>query len=124
MRLLIAVLIVASTVGFAQEGGPLTESDGAEFELALASLYRNISESENESTEVTSNRAIVLTQRALNGYLRFQGASILPEGLSDVTVVIEQNGRVTSTGTVNLDEIDDFEAGPKAKLQLMSGSHP
>jgi len=124
MRLLIAVLVVVSTVGFAQEDGPLTESDGADFESALASLYRNISESENESNGVNANRAIVLTQRALNGYLRFQGASILPEGLSDVTVVIQGNGRVTGTGTVNLDEIDDVDAGSSGMLQFLSGSLP
>ena len=47
MRLLIALLVVASTVGLAQEDGPLTEADGADFESALASLYRHVSESDN-----------------------------------------------------------------------------
>ncbi len=124
MRLLIALLVVASTVGLAQEDGPLTEADGADFESALASLYRHVSESDNESTGLTTNRAIVLTQRALNGYLRFQGVSILPEGLSDVTVEIQEGGLVTAFGTVNLDEIDEFDAGPTGMLQFLSGSLP
>ena len=124
MRLLIALLVVVSTVGLAQEDGPLTEADGADFESALASLYRHVSESDNESTGLTTNRAIVLTQRALNGYLRFQGLSILPEGLSDVTVEIQEGGLVTAFGTVNLDEIDEFDAGPTGMLQFLSGSLP
>ena len=118
MRLLIAVLFVGFTVVFAQEDGPLTEADGANFESALASLYRNISGSDTEPTGLTSNRTIVLTERAVNGYLRFQGASILPEGLSDVTVEIEEGGRVTGTGILNLDEIDDF----LRKSTIFSGS--
>jgi len=124
MRLLIAVLFVGFTVVFAQEDGPLTEADGANFESALASLYRNISGSDTEPTGLTSNRTIVLTERAVNGYLRFQGASILPEGLSDVTVEIEEGGRVTGTGILNLDEIDDFDAGPTGMLQFLSGALP
>lgn len=124
MRLLIAVLFVGSAVLSAQESGPLTEADGANFESALASLYRNISESDNERNGLNSNRAIVLTQRALNGYLRFQGTSMLPEGLSDVTVEIQEGGRLTGTGTLNLDELDDFDAGATGMLQFLSGSLP
>lgn len=124
MGLIIALLFVGSNIVFTQESGPLTEEDGADFELALGSLYRNISESNNQSAGLNSNRPIVLMQRALNGYLRFQGASMLPEGLSDVTVEIHEGGRLTGTGTLNLDEIDDFDTGTTGMLQFLSGSLP
>ena len=124
MRLLIVVIFVGCTVLFAQDTGTLTEADGADFESALNALYRNISDSDNQTTGLSPSSAVVLTQRALNGYLRFQGTTILPEGLSDVTIEIQSDGRLTGTGTLDLDQIEDFDAGSVGMLQFLSGSLP
>ena len=124
MRLLIPLFLILATSVSSQQNEAVTEADGVDFEQAIAALRSNISDSSDPLTEVSQKGTVEFTQRSLNGYLRFQGNSFLPSGLSDVTVEIQQDGRLRGTGVLDLDEMDDFADGSSGVLQLLSGSLP
>ena len=124
MRLLIPLFLILATSVSSQQNEAVTEADGVDFEQAIAALRSNISDSSDPLTEVSQKGTVEFTQRSLNGYLRFQGNSFLPSGLSDVTVEIQQDGRLRGTGVLDLDEMDDFADASSGVLQLLSGSLP
>jgi len=121
--LIVLVLIFPVSVGTGQSE-ELTPADGADFEQALATLNQNISDLSNQSGGANSNRTVVFSERSINGYLQFQGKTLLPTGLSNVSVEIQEDGRLIGTGLLNLDEMDDFSDGATGVLQLLSGSLP
>ena len=121
MSLLIALFLILPVSVGAEQSQMLTPADGADFEQALAALNQNISDSSNQTA---GSRTVVFSERALNGYLRFQGESFLPTGLSNVSVEIQEAGRLIGTGMLNLDEMGDFPGGSTGVLQLLSGSLP
>ena len=121
MSLLIALFLILPVSVGAEQSQMLTPADGADFEQALAALNQNISDSSNQTA---GRRTVVFSERSLNGYLRFQGESFLPTGLSNVSVEIQEAGRLIGTGMLNLDEMGDFPGGSTGVLQLLSGSLP
>tara|TARA_B100000949_G_scaffold234415_1_gene253413 strand:- start:1066 stop:1662 length:597 start_codon:yes stop_codon:yes gene_type:complete len=121
MSLLIALFLILPVSVGAEQSQMLTPADGADFEQALAALNQNISDSSNQTA---GSRTVVFSERSLNGYLRFQGESFLPTGLSNVSVEIQEAGRLIGTGMLNLDEMGDFPGGSTGVLQLLSGSLP
>ena len=121
MSLLIALFLILPVSVGAEQSQMLTPADGADFEQALAALNQNISDSSNQTAR---SRTVVFSERSLNGYLRFQGESFLPTGLSNVSVEIQEAGRLIGTGMLNLDEMGDFPGGSTGVLQLLSGSLP
>tara|TARA_B100000029_G_scaffold489929_1_gene548219 strand:- start:987 stop:1592 length:606 start_codon:yes stop_codon:yes gene_type:complete len=124
MRLLLATLFTGFVLVSSQDSRPLTAEDGADFVSVMDLLNQAVPEVNEQEVENDSAREIVVTQRSLNGYLRFQGASILPEALSDVTVEILEGGQLIGTGFVNVDEVDDLSSGSMGMLQFLSGSLP
>ena len=124
MRLLLATLFTGFVLVSSQDSRPLTAEDGADFVSVMDLLNQAVPEVNEQEVENDSAREIVVTQRSLNGYLRFQGASILPEALSDVTVEILEGGQLIGTGFVNFDEVDDLSSGSMGMLQFLSGSLP
>ena len=121
MSLLIALFLILPVSVGAEQSQMLTPADGADFEQALAALNQNISDSRNQTA---GSRTVVFSERSLNGYIRFQGESFLPTGLSNVSVEIQEAGRLIGTGMLNLDEMGDFPGGSTGVLQLLSGSLP
>jgi len=121
MSLLIALFLILPVSVGAEQSQTLTPSDGAHFEQAVAALNQNISDSSNQTA---GSKTVVFSERSLNGYLRFQGKSFLPTGLSNVSVEIQEAGRLIVTGMLNLDEMGDFPGGSTGVLQLLSGSLP
>ena len=124
MRLLIALFLVVPVSVSAQQSEAVTEADSVDLEQALATLRKNISDSSDQLADTRPNRTVVFLQRSLNGYLRFQGNSVLPKGLSDVVVEIQADGRLSGTGMLNLDETDDFADASSGVLRFLSGSLP
>ena len=121
MSLLIALFLILPVSVGAEQSQTLTPSDGADFEQAVAALNQNITDSSNQTA---GSRTVVFSERSLNGYLRFQGKSFLPTGLSNVSVEIQEAGRLIGRGMLNLDEMGDFPGGSTGVLQLLSGSLP
>ena len=124
MRLLIALFLALPVSVYAQQSEAVTEADSVDFEQALATLRKNISDSSDQLADTRPNRTVVFLQRSLNGYLRFKGNSVLPTGLSDVAVEIQADGRLSGTGILNLDEMDDFADASSGVLRFLSGSLP
>ena len=124
MRFLIALFLILPVSVATEQSDELTAADGADFEQAVAALNQNLSDLNKQPAGANSNRTVVFSERSLNGYLRFQGKSLLPTGLSNVSVGIQGEGRLIGTGILNLDEIDDFPGGSTGVLQLLSGSLP
>ncbi len=124
MSLLIArFLILPVSVG-AEQSEALTPADGADFEQAVAALNQNVSDLSKQPGAANSNRTVVFSERSLNGYLRFQGKSLLPTGLSNVSIEIQEGGRLIGTGMLNLDEMGDLPSGSTGALKFLSGSLP
>jgi len=124
MRFLIALFLILPVSVATEQSDELTAADGADFEQAVAALNQNLSDLNKQPGGANSNRTVVFSERSLNGYLRFQGKSLLPTGLSNVSVGIQDEGRLIGTGILNLDEMDDFPSGSTGVLQLLSGSLP
>ena len=124
MRFLIALFLILPVSVATEQSDELTAADGADFEQAVAALNQNLSDLNKQPGGANSNRTVVFSERSLNGYLRFQGKSLLPTGLSNVSVGIQGEGRLIGTGILNLDETDDFPSGSTGVLQLLSGSLP
>ena len=124
MRFLIALFLIFPVSVATEQSGELTAADGADFEQAVAALNQNVSDLSKQPGEANSNGTVVFSERSLNGYLRFQGKSLLPTGLSNVSVEIQDEGRLIGTGMLNLDEMGDIPGGSTGVLQLLSGSLP
>ena len=124
MSLLIALFLIFPVSVGAEQSEALTPADGVDFEQSVAALNQDISDLSNEPGGANSSRTVVFSERSLNGYLRFQGKSLLPTGLSNVSIEIQEEGRLIGTGMLNLDEMGDFPGGATGALQLLSGSLP
>ncbi|SVC84025.1 uncharacterized protein METZ01_LOCUS336879 [marine metagenome] len=124
MSLLIALFLIFPVSVGAEQSEALTPADGADFEQAVAALNQNVSDLSKQPGAANSNRTVVFSERSLNGYLRFQGKSLLPTGLSNVSIEIQEGGRLIGTGMLNLDEIGDFPGGSTGALKFLSGSLP
>ena len=100
MRFLIALFLIFPVSVATEQSDELTAADGEDFEQAVAALNQNVSGLSKQPGEASSNRTVVFSERSLNGYLRFQGKSLLPTGLSNVSVEIQDEGRLIGAGDV------------------------
>ena len=103
-----------------QASGPLTPADGRELEAALARILRNAA-----TPRRGRERRVIITERAANGFLRFQAVDGLPPGLTEPALRMEAGGRLTVTVTVDLDAVREQQApGRFNPLRFLSGSLP
>ncbi len=100
--------------------GPLTAADGRELEAALARILLNAG-----TPSRGRERRVVISERAVNGFLRFQGADRLPPGLTAPELEMEAGGRLTVTVTVDLDAVREQQSpGRFNPLRFLSGRLP
>ena len=117
---LLAVVAVFGSMAPAQAGGPLTAADGRELEAALARILLNAA-----TPRGGSERRVVITERAVNGFLRFQGADQLPPGLTEPELRMQAGGRLTVTATVDLDSVREQQSpGRFNPLRFLGGRLP
>ena len=102
----IAVVGAVAGVGLAtlvagerQPSDTLTRDDGARLERKLISILRHA------DTESPEARLTPLLEPEINAYLKFQGASQLPIGVSEPSVQIGDGGLVSAVAIVDLDAI-------------------
>lgn len=120
MPWLLTLIFLLGTAAPAQSGQPLSAADGRQLEAALARILLNAA-TPRRGTE----RPVVITERAVNGFLRFQARDGLPPGLTDPTLRMEAGGRLTVTATVDLDAVRQEQSpGRFNPLQFLSGQLP
>ena len=87
-------------------------------------LDKLIEISANASTK-TAAPPIIIYQREINAYLRFQAASEFPEGVTDPDVALRSGGAVSLGATVDLSAIRDARArGTLDPLRYLGGRLP
>ena len=117
---ILGIVALFGSLAPAQAGGPLTPADGRELEGALARILLNAAVPRG-----AGERRVVITERAVNGFLRFQGADQLPPGLSEPELRMEAGGRLTVTATVDLDAVREQQApGRFNPLRFLGGRLP
>ena len=120
MDILFALVLAMAGAGALQDAGPPTAADGREFEEALTRILRNAG-----TPSGGQKRRVVVRERAVNGFLRFQGADRLPPGLADPALAMATGGRLTVTATVNLDAVREQQSpGPFNPLRYLRGTLP
>lgn len=113
-------MVLFGSAAPAQRGGPATAADGREFEAALGRILLNAATPRRGGA-----REVIITERAVNGFMRFQAADRLPPGLADPELRMEAGGRLTVTATVDLDAVREQQSpGRLNPLRFLGGRLP
>ena len=114
-QVLVAVLGVTllPASGLPQTGSPLTPEDGAALEPKLAQITAPV-QAGGSPLEL---EPVVLYEREVNGYLRFQAASSLPVGVADPYLSLAADGRVSAQASVDLNAVGSSQ--PRGALDLL-----
>ena len=128
MTLILAIILGFGTGVVQQEEAPLSVVDGVALNDALDEILRNVAiaaTSGSDDTDGDRSRTVVVSERSVNGYLSFQGASLLPEGVDDLDVQMAGDGRVKASATLDLDTLrEQQERGVLDPLRYLSGTVP
>ena len=117
---IVGLMVLLGVAAPAQQGGSPTAADGREFESALARILLNAA-----TPRRGGPREVVITERAVAGFLRFQAADSLPPGLTDPVLRMEAGGRLTVTATVDLDAVREQQSpGRLNPLRFLGGRLP
>ena len=78
-----------------------------------------------EAAPAVTDQPVVILQREINAYLRFQGAPELPAGVTDPDVALRNGGAVAVRATVDLSVVRDARPrGPFDPLRYFGGRFP
>ncbi len=103
----------------AQSPDTPTSDLGARFKQKIDDILRHA------NTTADAARLTPLLEPEINAYLRFQGAAQLPEGLSDPTIRIADDGRVMVDAVIDLDTIREQQTRTWFDpLQYLGGRMP
>ena len=105
--------------GVQNEGEPpVTAEDGRRLELKLIEIFKN----GTTSIDGLKLSPIVLPEREINAYFRFQAAPKLPAGVTDPWLSMVGEGHVIVAATVDLSAVRDEQArGMLDPLRYVSG---
>lgn len=118
---LIALAGAVGLVAAVQPGAPLSAADGRELEAALSRILLNAATDQT----ATAPREVVLSERAVNAYFRFQGVDLFPPGIVNPAVSMLGGGRLQVQAMVDLDGIRTLQPrGRLDPLRYLSGSVP
>lgn len=101
MLLLVAGLLPVAGLlsAAAQRGGQPTAEDGQRLAAKLARII------DRGSRSSEGRRQVVLLEREVNAYLRFQAASQLPPGVAEPHITLARGGRVVARARIDLDAV-------------------
>ncbi len=119
--LLVAVLgvILLPAALALQPGSPLTPDDGATLAPKLAEITAPA------PTDGSRPRPVVLYEREVNAYFRFQAASSLPLGVTDPSLSLGDDGHVAAHASVDLSALSSSQPrGALDPLRYLSGVVP
>ena len=112
-----ATLLPASVIS--QTVPPLTPDDGAKLEPKLERIITTLRSSGSRPDPV------VLYEREVNGYLRFQAASRLPVGVTDPYLSFGDDGHVSAHAAVDLGAVSSSQPrGALDPLRYLGGVVP
>ena len=118
----VVCVVVAGTPlggsGVVQPSDPLTPVDGQRLEEKAELLA-------HRATDENVHEPVVVYQREVNAYLRFQAAPAFPTGVTDSLVTLQDDSGVAVSATVDLSALRD--ARPRTffdPLRYLSGSLP
>jgi hypothetical protein len=69
-------------------------------------------------------RLTTISERELNAYLRYDMREAMPAGVTEPTITILGDGRLTATAVVDLDEVRDAQTGWLNPMRLLKGRLP
>ena len=102
-----------------QSEGSLVAADGQRLEEKLALI------AENAAVGTQPVEPIVVYQREINAFLRYQAAPELPPGLSEIEVALSDSGQVSVCAIVDLSTIrSDRSRDALGPLRYLSGRLP
>ena len=94
------LLLVAGLVSVAaQGGGQPTAEEGQRLAAKLARII------DRGSRDSDRRQRVVLLEREVNAYLRYQAASQLPQGVAEPHVTLARGGRVVARARIDLDAV-------------------
>ena len=114
------LLLVAGLVPAApQDDGQPTAEDGQRLAARLARII------DRGSRDSDRPQTIVLPEREVNAYLRFQAVSELPPGVTEPHVTLADGGRVVARARIDLDAVAAArERGVLDPLRYLRGNLP
>lgn len=121
MLLLVAGLLPVAGLlhAAAQRGGQPTAEDGQRLAARLARII------DRGSRDSDRRQTVVLPEREVNAYLRFQAASQLPAGVTEPHVTMTGGGRVVARARIDLDAVAaGRERGVLDPLSYLRGNLP
>ncbi len=108
----LAIMVQASH----QVDGPLDPSDGQRL------LDKLVQIAERDGTQTRAFEPVVIHQREVNAYLRFQAAAEIPASVTDPDVALRNGGAVSVQAIVDLSELRDSRPrGPLDPLRYLGG---
>jgi hypothetical protein len=118
----VSCVFIAATVldgrGGFQSESPLTQEDGQRLEQKIEQISQPASDAQQRPP-------VVLYQREVNAYLRFQAAPEFPPGVTEPFVALGDGGGVTASATVDLSGLrDDRPRGLFDPLRYLGGDLP
>ena len=114
-----APVAVFAAIGQLGASGPLTAEDGLSLERKIAQI------SARDANGGTDVQRLVVFEREINAYLRFQGASQVPPSLTSPKLSILGDYRVTAEVTIDLDVLrESRERGALDLLAYLGGKVP
>ncbi len=115
MLLLVAGLLPAA----AQRDAPPTAEDGWRLAAKLARII------DRGSRDADRRQTVVLLEREVNAYLRFQAVSQLPAGVTEPRITMTRDGRVAARARIDLDAVAaGRERSALDPLSYLRGSLP
>ncbi len=121
----------------AQGDARYTQADSASFVRKIIAIERNgvvgtasasgpASTARARQTPVVRQRLTAITERELNSYFRYDIRDQFPAGVTEPTISIVGDGRVTATAVVDLDAVRDAQpsSGWLNPMRLLNGRLP
>jgi hypothetical protein len=113
----VAVFVVAMTT--AQPGSDLSPADGSALEAKIATLVAN------DQRQRQDNTPVVLEEHEINAYLQFQAAPLLPVGVTQPHVQLDDGGQITIQSDVDLGVVSAATPrGPFDPMRYLRGVVP
>ena len=96
---LLAMTLVAASQPAGPASHPLTAEEGQRLAVKLARIV------DHDTSGSRTGQTVVLPDREINAYLRFQGASLLPTGVTESRLMLAGNGGIAARAIVDLDAV-------------------
>jgi len=130
LALAAAIVCVSMASPAAQGGAPFTQAESESFARKILTIERLGATAAGVASTARTRpnpalRLTPITERELNAYFRYDMRDSFPAGVSEPTISILGDGRVSATAVVDLDEVrSSQDVGLLNPMRLMSGRLP